>query len=85
MCNATDTIDDIFLYLVLPQSNDAPAQEHKFFVDLPVTLSVPGNFGLPKFDVCFRLRSMDRAAVPKTTIDEDRDLCVRKHQVGRPR
>lgn len=58
---------------VLPNPNDLPAAGAQCAGHEPIAGLVGRNFFPPERGVGLRLRAVDRAAVPETAVNEDRD------------
>src|SRR5882724_283873 len=59
--------------LVLPDADDAPVGPPQGAVHQPVARDVAGEFLFPERRIAFGLRAMPGAAMPETTIHEDRE------------
>ena len=67
--------------VVFPNADDAPAEFAKFTVYALVPFSVGGQFLFPKRAVAGGKFAMLGAAVPKTTIHENRESCLPKKEI----
>lgn len=67
--------------LVLPESQNGPAEGVQMLVGSSIPLDVPTKFLGPPLSIRLRNAQMLRAGVPEATIDEDRDLGRTEHHV----
>ena len=59
---------------VLPDADDVPAIFRQPHFGAAITLDVGLELGFPPLAVGLRMSGVDRAAMPKASVDEDRDL-----------
>jgi hypothetical protein len=81
--NPSGNSQAVRLYFVLPYVNYPPRKGHQGRIDRPVAFYVAAEFIRPDPRIIPRPRSVDRAAVPETSIDEHGYSCRRKDDVGR--
>ncbi len=68
--------------LVLPQTHHPPPLSVELTGDEKVARLVTGDLRPPKLGVLLRLRGMERAPVPETTVREDGELELGENEVG---
>lgn len=81
---AQDTIR-VCLKIVFPDSDYGPARCAKFAIRVTVSLDITNQFFGPVFPIGSRHPIAFRAAMPKTTIDENDDPRLTKGEVGTAR
>ena len=67
--------------LMLPDSEDPPAAGAERARHQTVARPVAGEFLAPEFRVLLRLRGVDRAGVPKATVDEDGEFLFWENEI----
>lgn len=70
--------------LVLPEPEHSPPLSLQQSRRARVTLSIGLEFRLPPVRVVLRRNGVGGATVPEATIDEDRQLCMRKCDIDGP-
>lgn len=67
---------------MLPDPDHLPARRLQDFIRGPVSLDIPPQFWGPIPLIAGRLTAVDRANMPKASIDEHGDHATSKHDVG---
>lgn len=68
--------------IVLPHTQYAPSGRAEHAVYFAIAGSIPGELRLPECAVAFGPTSVQRAAVPKASVDEECKLFTREDEIG---
>ena len=66
---------------MLGDAEDSTSAFSKFPIHFPVALTVPGDLGLPELTVALGRTVAPRTAVPKASVDKDREALFSEREV----